>query len=144
MDPQERAELRQSLAEADLQPAPPIMTREQALFRLAEQLPDRAFATVRLTEVAQTASNPLDDLRAGKPARFYSEWSVTILAPGYSRDHAGDALEPVVEQALTDYLRWEQAREAEEWARSALPDKPPKLLAPGTADDRQPRERDAG
>jgi hypothetical protein len=144
-DPERLAEARASLSSEDRGANLPGLTREQALLRLGEQLPPGAFGTVRLTEVAQTASNLVADLRAGHPARFYAEWSVTIVAPGYSQDHAGDELGPVVEQALADYQGWKQAREAEEWARNAVPDKPPKLLAPGTAEaERERREKDAG
>ena len=131
------------------QPDPPIrqptMSWEAALRRLGEQLPEEAFATVRLGEVAVADRLTTDDLRAGRPARVTSEWAVTVTAPGYNATHGGDELAPVVEQALADFRRHREGRDAEAWARDAVPDKPPRLTAPSTAESkRQQRGKDAG
>jgi hypothetical protein len=163
-----RAEARASLGSDERAADLPAMTREQAILRLADRLPENAFASIHLSEVALATRDAAADLRAGKAARFSREWSVLITAPGYQHNHAGDELGPVVEQALADYLDWRQEADAREWARSAVPDsattdsalpnaatpdtRPPKLLAPGTADaaaaaaaERQRgREKDAG
>jgi hypothetical protein len=175
IDPEEAAELRKSLAEAvgadeeravdeadGIASPGAAMTRDQAILRLADRLPENAFASIHLSEVALATRDAAADLRAGKAARFSREWSVLITAPGYQHNHAGDELGPVVEQALADYLDWRQEADAREWARSAVPDfaapgsaaaadtRPPKLLAPGTADaaaaaaERRRREKDAG
>lgn len=144
IDPEEAIELRRSLVSESGEHAEPDMTRDEALLRLADRLGDDAFASVHLAEVALTNRDVAADLRAGKPARFFREWTVLITAPGYSHNHAGDRLAPVVEQALSDYLSFRAARDAEQWAREAIPDKPPKLVAPGTAEERQQgREKDA-
>lgn len=164
-DLEQRAEARASLTSDEVVADLPPMTRDQAILRLADRLPENAFASIHLSEVALATRDAAADLRAGKPARFSREWSVLITAPGYQHNHAGDDLGPVVEQALADYLDWRQQADAQDWARSAVPDvattssaaaaassatadtKPPKLLAPGTADaaaERQRREKDAG
>jgi hypothetical protein len=155
MDPEEAAELRKSLVAAAgddehaLAPTGIAMTRDEAILRLADRLPENAFASVHLSEVALATRDAAADLRAGKAARFSREWSVLITAPGYQHNHAGDDLGAVVEQALAEYVYWRQARDADEWARSAIPEKPPKppkLLAPGTAEEERERgrEKDAG
>lgn len=119
------------------------MTRQEALLRLGTELPDDAFASVHLSEVALTNRDVAEDLRAGRPARVHSEWSVLITAPGFQRNHAGSELGPVVEQALADFFDHRAARDVEEWARSAVPDRPPRLTAPTTAEEEQQRRRDA-
>ena len=165
IEPLDAAELRRELAAAPDEHACDTsavdMTRDEALLRLADLLPDEAFASVHLVEVALTNRDVADRIRSGRPARFHREWTVLITAPGYSHNHAGDQLGPVVEQALADYLDWRAARDAQEWARTAVPDtfpeptppaaaapaseKPPKLAAPGTAERRQDeRDKDAG
>jgi hypothetical protein len=135
--PEERAELRRLLAEAPEEhpdAAPADMTRDEALVRLAEQLGDDGFASLHLAEVAITNLGVATDIRAGRPARVHREWSVLITAPGYAHSHAADQFGPVVEQALADYFASRAARDAKEWARDAIPDKPPKLAASGTAE----------
>jgi hypothetical protein len=163
-DSDESAALRRWLASAEAeeqqQQVAPDMPREEALLRLADRLPDDAFASIHLAEVALTNRDVAADIRAGRPARVSREWSVLITAPGYSHAHGGDQLAAVVEQALADYHDFRAHRDAEDWARAAVPDqstaaaavtspeKPPKLVAPGTAQERQQqqhdREKDAG
>ena len=149
IDPHEAAEVRRALASAPEEHGANTggadMTRDEALVRLADLLGDDAFASVHLAEVALTNRDVAADVRAGKPARVFREWTVLITAPGYSHNHAGDRLGPVVEQALKDYFDTRAARDAEEWVRTAIPDKPPKLAAPGTAERRQDeRGKDVG
>jgi hypothetical protein len=151
IDPEDAAELRRSLAESDssaddraAHAPPPDMSRDEALLRLADRLSPEAFASIHLAEVAIANRDVAADLRGGKPAKVWREWSILITAPGYSHNHAGDQLAPVVEQALADYLDWRAARDAQEWARTAIPDqpKPPKLVAPTSADQQQQKKRD--
>ena len=146
IDPRDAAELRRSLAAAPDEHVTPAaeMSRDEALLRLADNLPADAFASIHLAEVALANQDVAADLRAGRPARFFREWSVLITAPGYSHNHAGDQLGPVVEQALKDYADWRATRDAQEWARTAIPDappKPPKLRAPGTAEAQRDEQR---
>ena len=121
------------------------MTRDQALIRLGTALPEEAFASLHFTEVATAGRLVAEDIRAGRPARVWVEWKVLITAPGFSHAFSGDELGPVVEQAIAEYFAARDAREAEEWAKSAIPDKPPRLTPPTTAEvDRRQREKDAG
>lgn len=130
-----------SLAPSAALPASPPMSREEALLRLGTELPEDAFASIHLSEVALANRDVAEDIRAGGAARVHREWSVLITAPGFQRNHAGDELGAVVEQALADYFDHRTARDAEEWARSAVPDRPPRLTAPTTAEEEQ-RRRD--
>jgi hypothetical protein len=126
-------------------PPPAEITRDDALLRLADRLPEGVSASVHLQEVALANRDVAADLRAGKPARFFREWTVLITAPGYQQSHPGAQLAEVVERALAEYFDWRADEDAEDWARAAIPDetKPPKLSAPGTADARQQqRQRD--
>ena len=124
-------------------PTPP-MTRDQALLTLGRELPDGAFASVHPSEVALANRDVAADLSAGRVARVHREWSVLVTAPGYQRNHAGDELRPVVEQALADFAMHRTAREAADWVAAAVPDKPPRLTAPTTAESAHVRGRDKG
>src|SRR5688572_20514417 len=96
IDPHEAAEVRRALASAPEEHGANTggadMTRDEALVRLADLLGDDAFASVHLAEVALTNRDVAADVRAGKPARVFREWTVLITAPGYSHNHAGDRL----------------------------------------------------
>ena len=120
------------------------MTRDEALLRLGTELPDDAFASVHLSEVALANRDVAADLRGGTAPRVHSEWSVLITAPGYQRNHAGDSLAPVVEQALAEFAEHRSRRNAREWAEAAVPDQPPRLTAPTTAEDARRRAGGTG
>ena len=132
----------------------PPMTRDEALIKLGTELPEEAFASIHLAEVALANRDVADDLRAGKPARVFAEWSVLITAPGFSHSFAGDELGAVVAQALEEFSADRAARDAEEWARAAFPDakpavepdaaKPPRLTAPTSAEEERRRRREHG
>src|SRR3954468_23099883 len=95
---EDAAELKRSLSadeaadpSADAAPQPPAadIARDDALLRLADRLPENASASVHLQEVALASRDVAADLRAGKPARFFREWTVLITAPGYQQSHPG-------------------------------------------------------
>ena len=75
---------------------------------------------------------------------MYREWGVLVTGEGYSRYHGGRELGALVELALQEFYEWQEHRDAVEWARDAIPDKPPKLRAPGTADEQRQPGRDVG
>lgn len=130
---------------AEQQPPPPAMPLDEALIRLGTELPEEAFASVHRSDVALANRDVAEDLRQGTPARVHTEWSVLVTAPGFSHSFAGDALRPVVEQAIREYFAARDEREAEEWSKTAIPDTPPRLAAPTTAEEqRTRREKDVG
>src|SRR3954447_218357 len=91
-------------ANAAPQPRAADITRDDALLRLADRMPEDASASVHLQEVALANRDVAADLRAGKPARAFREWTVLITAPGYQASSAGPQLAGVVERALGAYF----------------------------------------